>query len=112
MGIMLNMVSPPERSTAISVTTFLMMSFGLLPAPYVYGAIYEGTVPPKCKHFIPNHLSYIGNELGYDKCHSVWGMRFVSSTTIVGGIALFLSFILRHGSKEAGDERVKEKLIE
>jgi len=55
MGIMLNMVSPPERSTAISVTTFLMMSFGLLPAPYVYGAIYEGTVPPNCKHFIPNH---------------------------------------------------------
>jgi len=39
-------------------------------------------------------------------------MRFVSSTTIVGGIALFLSFIFRHGSKEAGDERVKEKLIE
>ena len=43
IGIMLNMVSPPERSTAISVTTFLMMSFGLLPAPYVYGTIYEGT---------------------------------------------------------------------
>jgi MFS family permease len=41
MGIMLNMVSPPERSTAISVTTFFMMSFGLLPAPYAYGAIYE-----------------------------------------------------------------------
>jgi MFS family permease len=41
MGIMLNMVSPPERSTAISVTTFLMMTFGLLPAPYVYGIIYE-----------------------------------------------------------------------
>ena len=40
IGIMLNMVSPPERSTAISVTTFLMMSFGLLPAPYVYGTIY------------------------------------------------------------------------
>ena len=55
MGIMLNMVSPPERSTAISVTTFLMMSFGLLPAPYVYGAIYEGTVPHNCKYFIPNH---------------------------------------------------------
>ena len=44
MGIMLNMVSPPERSTAISVTTFLMMSFGLLPAPYVYGAVYENTL--------------------------------------------------------------------
>jgi MFS family permease len=40
IGIMLNMVSPTERSTAISVTTFLMMSFGLLPAPYVYGTIY------------------------------------------------------------------------
>jgi MFS family permease len=55
MGIMLNMVSPPERSTAISVTTFFMMSFGLLPAPYVYGAIYEGTVPDDCKNFIHNH---------------------------------------------------------
>ena len=43
MGIMLNMVSPPERSTAISVTTFLMMTFGLLPAPYAYGAIFEMT---------------------------------------------------------------------
>lgn len=37
IGIMLNMVSPLERSTAISVTTFLMMTFGSLPAPYVYG---------------------------------------------------------------------------
>jgi hypothetical protein len=48
MGIMLNMVSPLERSTAISVTTFLMMTFGPLPAPYVYGQIHEKFIPPEC----------------------------------------------------------------
>jgi hypothetical protein len=48
MGIMLNMVSPPERSTAISVTTFIMMTFGPLPAPYAYGIIYESTLPKSC----------------------------------------------------------------
>lgn len=107
MGIMLNMVSPPERSTAISVTTFLMMSFGLLPAPYVYGAIYEGTL--ECQP-LPAHISNIGNEAEEEICHSVWGMRIVSFVTILGGIALFLSFIFRRVSQEAGAERVKDKL--
>ncbi len=83
MGIMLNMVSPPERSTAISVTTFMMMSFGLLPAPYVYGAIV-------C--FTAAKTSSLGNENEHHVCHSPWGMRIVSFATIIGGISLFLSF--------------------
>jgi MFS family permease len=60
IGIMLNMVSPPERSTAISVTMFIMMSFGLLPAPYVYGAVYEATL--ECNSIIHNDRSFIGTD--------------------------------------------------
>ncbi len=100
MGIMLNMVSPPERSTAISVTTFMMMSFGLLPAPYVYGAIVCLTAKT---HSLGEHDHHV--------CKSPWGMRIVSFVTIIGGIALFLSFLLRRVSQEKGAERVKEKLI-
>ncbi len=68
MGIMLNMVSPPERSTAISVTTFLMMTFGLLPAPYVYGAIYDMT--KICEPIIITDLNNLLFEKK-QKCHSV-----------------------------------------
>jgi MFS family permease len=60
IGILLNMVSPPERSTAISVTMFIMMSFGLLPAPYVYGAVYEATL--ECNSIIHNDRSFIGTD--------------------------------------------------
>ena len=100
MGIMLNMVSPPERSTAISVTTFLMMSFGLLPAPYVYGAIYENTLPKHCRPDLANNLSNIVTLTGSqeDDCKSVWGMRIVSYTTVLGGISLLLSFLFRRVS--------------
>jgi hypothetical protein len=47
-----------------------------------------------------------------EKCHSAWGMRVVSFTSIIGGIALFLSFMFRRVSQKAGAESVKEKLIE
>jgi MFS family permease len=73
-GIMLNMVSPPERSTAISVTIFLQMIFGLLPAPYVYGLIYSAT----------------------RETHPRYALRFISFTTIIGGVALILSFLMRN----------------
>jgi hypothetical protein len=75
-GIMLNMVSPPERSTAISVTIFLQMIFGLLPAPYVYGLIFSAT----------------------RETHPRYAMMFISFTTILGGVALILSFLLRNVS--------------
>jgi Organic Anion Transporter Polypeptide (OATP) family len=114
MGIMLNMVSPPERSTAISVTTFLMMSFGLLPAPYVYGAIYESTLPPGC-HTAQSNLVNNVSTLALEEnvvCQSKWAMRYISFATIIGGVALFLSFLFRRVSQEAGAERVKERLHE
>jgi hypothetical protein len=112
MGIMLNMVSPPERSTAISVTTFLMMSFGLLPAPYVYGAIYniKKNKDKECQHEL-NQTTYIGNTPGID-CSNPFAMRYISYATVIGGIALLLSFLMRRVSQEAGAERVKEKLHE
>jgi MFS family permease len=87
-GIMLNMVSPPERSTAISVTIFLQMIFGLLPAPYVYGLIYAAT----------------------SETHPRYAMRFISFTTILGGVALFLSFLLKNVSVKKNEERVKNAL--
>lgn len=72
-GIMLNMVSPPERSTAISVTIFLQMIFGLLPAPYVYGLIYSATRSTNPRY----------------------AMRFISFTTVIGAISLVGSYLLR-----------------
>lgn len=87
-GIMLNMVSPPERSTAISVTIFLQMIFGLLPAPYVYGLIYSAT----------------------KETHPRYALRFISFTTILGGVALVLSFLLRNISIRKNEERVKKTL--
>jgi len=110
MGIMLNMVSPPERSTAISVTTFLMMSFGLLPAPYVYGAIYKSYKNEECQHALIQR-TYIGNTPGID-CSNPYAMRYISYATVIGGVALLLSFVMRRVSQEAGAERVKEKLHE
>lgn len=118
MGIMLNMVSPPERSTAISVTTFLMMSFGLLPAPYVYGAIYnhykEKDCPPEPPVPSSNIITYIGTfeEAKEGDCHIVMAMRYVSFVTVIGGVALLLSFLFRRVSQQAGAERVKERLHE
>lgn len=117
MGIMLNMVSPPERSTAISVTTFLMMSFGLLPAPYVYGAIYnhykEIDCPPKPPVPASNIITYIGTfEAKVEECHTKMAMMYVSFVTVIGGIALLLSFLFRRVSQQAGAERVKERLHE
>ena len=90
-GIMLNMVSPPERSTAISVTIFLQMIFGLLPAPYVYGLIFEATKDPV-------------------SLQSRYAMRFISFTTILGGVALMLSYLLRGVSSRNNIERVKKTL--
>ena len=87
-GIMLNMVSPPERSTAISVTIFLQMIFGLLPAPYVYGLIFSATQDTNPRY----------------------AMRFISFTTILGGVALVLSFLLRGVSSRKNIERVKKTL--
>lgn len=112
MGIMLNMVSPPERSTAISVTTFFMMSFGLLPAPYAYGAIYQNS-EAECEETssIINHIGSLAAEETL-VCRKVWGMRIISSVTILGGISLILSFLLRRVSQQAGAERVKERLHE
>ncbi len=109
MGIMLNMVSPPERSTAISVTTFLMMSFGLLPAPYVYGAIYK-IGNNKCQEALIQ-TNYIGNT-PEKECYNPYAMRYISYATVIGGVALLLSFLMRRVSQEAGAERVKEKLHE
>jgi MFS family permease len=114
MGIMLNMVSPPERSTAISVTTFFMMSFGLLPAPYAYGAIYENT-DPVCHTTTSSLISNIGTLTAGQQeeiCSKVWGMRIISYVTVLGGISLLLSFLFRRVSQEAGAERVKERLHE
>lgn len=112
MGIMLNMVSPPERSTAISVTTFFMMSLGLLPAPYAYGAIYQNS-EAECEETssIINHIGSLAAEETL-VCRKVWGMRIISSVTILGGISLILSFLLRRVSQQAGAERVKERLHE
>jgi hypothetical protein len=45
-------------------------------------------------------------------CRKVWGMRIISSVTILGGISLILSFLLRRVSQQAGAERVKERLHE
>jgi hypothetical protein len=104
MGIMLNMVSPPERSTAISVTTFLMMTFGVLPAPYVYGAIYE--ITKVCEPISPFTVLSITESLQSQEgkeCESVWGMRVTSFTTILGGISLYLSFLFRRVSTKAGN---------
>jgi MFS family permease len=118
MGIMLNMVSPPERSTAISVTTFLMMSFGLLPAPYVYGAIYnhytELDCPPNPPVTSTNIITFLGTfePAKEEECHTVMAMRYVSFVTVIGGVALFLSFFFRRVSQQAGAERVKERLHE
>jgi MFS family permease len=107
MGIMLNMVSPPERSTAISVTTFLMMTFGPLPAPYVYGEIHERFLPPECPTV--RLSSFVRNLEPAEKdiCKTFWAMRIVSFITILGGISLLLSFLFRKVSQEAGTERVK-----
>jgi len=87
-GIMLNMVSPPERSTAISVTIFLQMIFGLLPAPYVYGLIFSATreTPPR------------------------YAMMFISFTTVIGGVALIMSYFLKNVSARKNQERMKKKL--
>ena len=87
-GIMLNMVSPPERSTAISVTIFLQMIFGLLPAPYVYGLIFSAT----------------------RETHPRYAMMFISFTTVLGGIALVLSYLLRKVSTRKNQERMKKNL--
>lgn len=38
-GILLNTVKAPERATASSLSIFIEMIFGLMPAPFVYGSI-------------------------------------------------------------------------
>jgi hypothetical protein len=43
MGIILNFCSPVERPTASSLGILLEMLFGMMPASYVYGAIYDAT---------------------------------------------------------------------
>jgi hypothetical protein len=47
-----------------------------------------------------------------EECESVWGMRAISSTTILGGISLYLSFLFRRVSTEAGTQLVKERLVQ
>lgn len=96
-GILLNTVSAPERPTASSVSIFIEMTFGLLPAPYTYGLITEYTI-----ELDPVTLNNV----------SRWGMRIVTLSSIIGGVALLLAIILRsriqHGSTHHTRKAIKK----
>ena len=94
-GILLNTVCAPERATASSVQIFIIFTFGLLPAPYAYGLIQELTEDsdPVTKTNL-----------------SRWGMRAITASSLIGGIALLLALLLRKSSYNASVIRMKSVL--
>jgi MFS family permease len=42
-GILLNMIPPSLRTLAYSIANLIYNLFGYLPAPFVYGYVYEST---------------------------------------------------------------------
>jgi MFS family permease len=94
MGIILNTVTPLERPTASSLSILLEMLFGMLPAPYVYGLVYEKT----------EKLDLDGNNI------SRGGMYALFFSSGIGGVALLITLILRNRSYKKGLERIKNSL--
>lgn len=94
-GILLNTVSKAERATASSVSIFLMMTFGLLPAPYAYGLITD--------------LTEVLDERTGDNL-SRWGMRAISFTSVLGCISLGIALLLRKRSYRTSLTRVKSAI--
>jgi len=72
-GILLNSVDAPYRATASSLLIFLVMSLGFLPAPYVYGLLMD--------------VTGAGDEIN----RSPWGMRGVTSYTLLGVLTLVVA---------------------
>lgn len=72
-GILLNSVEAPYRATASSLLIFLVMSLGFLPAPYVYGLLMDVTGD--------------GSEVN----RSPWGMRGITSYTLLGVLTLLIA---------------------
>ena len=94
MGIILNTVTPLERPTASSFSILLEMLLGMLPAPYVYGLVYEKT----------EKLDFEGNNI------SRGGMYALFFSSGIGGVALLIALILRNRSYKKGLERIKNSL--
>jgi MFS family permease len=94
-GILLNTVSKAERATASSVSIFLMMIFGLLPAPYAYGLIADMTAVRHAES---------GDNV------SRWGMRAISFTSVIGCVALGIALLLRRRSYKTSLDRVKQSI--
>ena len=94
-GILLNTVAAPERSTASSLSIFIEMVFGLLPAPYAYGLISRLT----------KDIDVDGDNI------SRWGMRVVSLSSVIGGLSLMLALILRSRSYKQSVSRFKSSMM-
>ena len=96
MGIILSSVSNIERPAASSMSILLEILFGMLPAPYVYGLVYDYTKRV--------------DEYGYNVSRG--GMYTLFFSVFVGLVALLVALPLRNKSLKDSEIRTKEAIKE
>ena len=107
LGIMLTLVKPHEREVANSISLFLQMGLGYIPAPYVYGAIQDATKMDVCI-CDPDMATCVSPPANIDltQCmnaqkgwmlvnQSHWGLRALVFSSLIGALALILAIIFR-----------------
>lgn len=92
MGIILSSVSDIERPAASSLSILLEMLFGMLPAPYVYGLVYQ--------------LTEKKDEMGENISRG--GMYTIFFSVFIGLIGLLVALPLRNKSLKASVIRTKK----
>jgi MFS family permease len=95
-GIILNTVTPIERPTASAFSHLFEKLLGMLPAPYVYGLVYENT-------------EKIDPTTGKNVSHG--GMYAIFFSSAVGIVFLFFALVLRNRSYKKAQEGVKNSLL-
>jgi hypothetical protein len=96
MGIILSSVSDIERPAASSLSILLEMLFGMLPAPYVYGLVYQLT----------EKLDATGENI------SRGGMYTIFFSVFIGLIGLLIALPLRNKSLKTSEIRTKKSIME
>ncbi len=94
MGIILSSVSDVERPAASSLSILLEMLFGMLPAPYIYGYVYEAT----------EKLDENGKNI------SRGGMYTLFFSVVIGLVGLLFALPLRKKSLKASEIRTRKAL--
>ena len=96
MGIILSSVTDIERPAASSLSILLEMLFGMLPAPYIYGLVYQSTE--------------ILDEKGANVSRG--GMYTLFFSVFIGLIGLLVALPLRKKSLKASEIRIKKAIKE